>query len=85
MDDAATALAYFENRGFEVRIEERELHADYVARGEPGRASFFVAHQRYYCVDLLRDGAVIAKQYAHGETIEKASQQAERRFASEQA
>jgi len=82
--DDATSLGYFEDRGFEVRIEERDLHAEYMARGEPGRASFFVERQPYYCVDLLRDGVVVAKQYAHGVTAHDALEQAKRRFGSEQ-
>jgi hypothetical protein len=56
-----------------------------MAKGEPGRASFFVEKRRYYCVDLLsRDGRVIAPRYAHPETPEDALVQAKKRYASEQ-
>ena len=33
-------LAYFRDRGYEVRFERRDLHATHMARGEPGQASF---------------------------------------------
>jgi hypothetical protein len=76
---------YFETRGLELRVEERNLHADLMAEGETGRATFYVEGQRYYCVDLCRDGATIARQYGIGETREAALDEARRRFASEQA
>jgi hypothetical protein len=84
IDDADSVIAYFRDHGFDVRIEERNLHAEHIARGEPGRASFFVEHRPYHCIDLVRDGAIVAEQYAQGETIEDALIRARRRFVSEQ-
>lgn len=80
-DDPAT---YLKSLGFDLRIEERDLHAEYMAAGEPGRASFFVEGRTYYCVDLLRDGGVVALRYAQGETVDDALRDARRRFRSEQ-
>ena len=79
-DEGQTDLDYFESRGYEVRIEERDLHAEYMARGEPGRASFFVEGQRYHCVDLLQGGHVVAHQIAHDETRSGALTRAKRWF-----
>ena len=85
MSDDGDVLAYFEDRGFELQIVERDLHAELMARGEPGRASFFAANRSYYCVNLLRGGAIVAERYADGETIEDALTRARRRFGSEQS
>lgn len=84
MDDADDSIAYFGSRGFEVTLDERDLYAELLARGEPGRASFFRQGQTYHCLSLLRDGAVVARDYAHGETREDALREARRRFSSEQ-
>jgi hypothetical protein len=75
---------YFEAHGFEVTIEERDLYGDHMARGDPGRATFYVEGQRYFCVDLCRDGATIARHYGIGETPDAALENAKRRFGSEQ-
>jgi hypothetical protein len=75
---------YFRSRGFEVRIVERDLHSEHMAAGEPGRASFFAEGRRYFCVDLLRNGQVVAPLYAHGETVEAALTRARERYGSEQ-
>jgi len=80
-DDPAT---YFKSLGFDLRIEQRDLHAEYMATGEPGRASFFVEGRRYYCIDLLRDGGIVAPRYSQGETVDDALGRAQRRFRSEQ-
>lgn len=75
---------YFRSKGFGVAVEERDLYAEAITQGTPGRASFFKEGRRYYCVTLLRQGAVVAKDYAHGETPDDALREARRRYASEQ-
>ena len=77
-------LGYFHNRGYEVRFEQRDLHATHMARGEPGTASFFVEGRRYHVVDLVRGGQVIAPAYGVGETREGALARARERYGSEQ-
>ena len=77
-------MTYLKNLGFDVKIEERDLHAEYMAAGEPGRASFFVEGRTYYCVDLLRGGGIVAPRYASGETAQEALERARSRFASEE-
>ena len=67
-DNPEEAVAYLQDLRFEVRIEERDLHAEHMAAGEPGRASFFVAGRTYYCIDLVRNGGVVARRYAYGES-----------------
>ena len=84
-EDADESLTYLQDRGFDVRVEERDLHAEYMARGEPGRASFFVPQRRYSCVDLMRAAGTVARGYAHGKTAEDAIRAARRRLSSEQA
>ena len=76
---------YFRDNGFDLSLEERDLHAEHVIAGEPGRASFFVEGRLYWCVALRRDGRTVARRYAHGETVEAALAEAKRRFGSEQA
>jgi hypothetical protein len=83
-DGADSVIAYFRDRGLDVRIEQRDLHAEHLARDEAGRASFFVKNRSYHCVNLLRDGAIVAEQYAHGETADDALLRARQRFGSEQ-
>ena len=83
-DNSDSELAYFQDRGFEVRLEERDLHAEYMASGEPGRASFFEEHRHYFCVDLLRDGGLVARHYADGVTAADALREAKRRHSTEQ-
>ncbi|MBK6857833.1 MAG: hypothetical protein IPG97_15120 [Microthrixaceae bacterium] len=78
-------LAYFQERGYEVRFEERDLHATHMARGEPGQASFFVEGRKYHVLDLLRDGRVVAPAYGVGESLRSALARARRRYGSEQA
>ena len=75
---------YFRARGYEIQVEERDLHAEYMAAGEPGRASFFAENRRYYCVNLMRSGGIVASNYAHGETLDDALKEARRRYGSEQ-
>ena len=76
---------FFSDLGFGLRIEAHSLHAKYMAKREPGRASFFVEGRTYQCVDLLRgDGTVLAPQYGVGETVEEALARAQSRFLSEQ-
>ena len=82
--DAETPEEFFRSRGFDVQIEERDLHAEYMAAGQPGRASFFAPDQRYACVQLLRDGKVVVRNYAHGKTAAEALNIARRRYGSEQ-
>jgi hypothetical protein len=67
-DGTDGAVAYFTTGGFEVRVEEHDLRAEHIARGEPGRASFFAEGRMYYCVDLVRDGKTVVRQYAHADT-----------------
>ena len=83
-DEDDDPIRYFAVRGYEVRTEERDLHAECLARGEPGRASFYVSGRLYTCVDLLRGGAIVAKHYANGATLERALAEAKRRHGSEQ-
>lgn len=83
-DDSESTIDYFRRRGFDVRIEERDLHADHMARGEPGRAAFYADGRTYFLVDLVRDGETIAPHYADGDTVESALMAAKRRFGSEQ-
>jgi hypothetical protein len=78
-------LAYFRERGYEVRFEQRDLHATHMALGEPGQASFFAEGRQYHVVDLLRGGRVVAPAYGVGETREDAVGGARRRYESEQA
>ena len=75
---------YFEARGFEVRVEERVVHEDLIASGLQGAATFYVAGRRYYCVDLVRGGSVVAPNYGIGATLDEALRGAQRRFGSEQ-
>ena len=82
--NAGIDAEYFATRGFALEVEQRDLHAEHICRGEPGRASFFVEGRRYYCVHLLRDGQVAARGYAHGETAAASMTAARRRFGSEQ-
>lgn len=77
-------LGYFRERGYDVRIEERDLHALHMARGEPGQASFFAEGRSYHVVDLLRSGRVVAPAYGVGETPQEALAGARRRYGSEQ-
>lgn len=84
MDDAKDPVAYFASRGYEVSFEERDLHSELMASGDPGRASFHREGQIYFCVSLLRAGVVIASNYATGETEAEALISARRRFGSEQ-
>jgi hypothetical protein len=81
-DDIADA--YFEDRGFGFRMEGRELHAELIAKGESGRASFFRECATYQCVHLTRGGRVVAPDYAYGETREEALADARRRYRREQ-
>src|SRR3954454_3727819 len=83
-DESDEDLAFFRGRGYEVRFEQRDLHAEHMGRGEPGRATFFAEGHRYYCIDLLRDGRVVAPRYGYGETPEQALLSARRRYESEQ-
>ena len=84
MDEVDDPVAYFESLGLEVAFEERDLHAELMASGAPGRASFCRQGQTYFCVSLLRAGVVIASNYASGESEAEALMKARRRFGSEQ-
>ena len=75
---------YFRERGFDLIVREVDLHAQYMASGEPGRASFFQEGRRYFSIDLVRDGTVVGPDYAHGETVAEAIRRARIRFGSEQ-
>ena len=66
--EADEALRYLTEQGFEVRVERRNLHAEYMSRGEPGKASFYAEGREYFCVDLVRDGAVAWPRVAIGDT-----------------
>ena len=83
-DEGEGDSEYFRERGFDVALSNRDLHAEHLAQGEPGRASYFRAGQNYVCVDLLRNGVVVASNYASGETAEAALVAARRRYGSEQ-
>lgn len=83
-DEDDDPIQYFVVRGYEVRTEERDLHAECLVRGELGRASFYVSGRLYTCVDLLRDGAIVAEHYADGASLERALAEAKRRHGSEQ-
>ena len=76
--------AWFRKKGFDVALSQRELHAEAMAKGEPGKASFFRPNLTYVCVALLRDGQVVASDYASGETEVSALRAARRRYAGEQ-
>lgn len=67
-----------------MAIEELELHAEHVARGEPGKASFYVAGRRYAVVHLVRGGEVLVASYGIGESPDDALRSARRRYRSEQ-
>lgn len=75
---------YFNDLGFQIRVEGRDLHAECLASGEVGRATFFVAGRTYYCVDLLRGDRVVAPSYGYGETVDTALARAKARFESDQ-
>lgn len=80
-DPDESPIEFFHARGLEVRIGEHDLHAEHVARGEPGRASFYAEGQSYFCVDLLRDdGSLFMSDFACGETVEAALDAAQRRY-----
>jgi hypothetical protein len=64
--------------------EERDVHAELVARGQSGAASFYAEGRSYFVVDLLRDGTVVAPRYGIAETAEEALRVARRRYGSEQ-
>lgn len=74
------ARAYLTHQGYEVCVETRDLHAAFMARGEPGRASFYAAGSEYYCVDLVRDGVVAWPEIGVGETEAAALLNAKRWF-----
>ena len=85
MEAEADDAAYFRNLGLDLRIEAHDLHAEHMAAGEPGRASFFAEGREYYCVDLLSgDGRVIAHRYGCGDTAAAALARSRQRFESEQ-
>ena len=80
-DPDDTPIAFFRRRGIGVRIEERDLHAEHMAKGEPGRASFYVEGRNYHCVTLLReDGSVLFEDFARGETADSALLRARSRY-----
>lgn len=58
--DVENPTKYFKDRGLDVRIEEHDLHADFMASTEPDRASLFVEGRSYLCVELLRDATIVA-------------------------
>lgn len=71
-DVISEATQYFADEGYQLKIERRELHAECLARGEPGRPSFFTPGAVYYCVSLERDGVMVWPDIAHGHTLETA-------------
>lgn len=71
-DPAAEMIEFFAGQGYGVRVEQRELHAEHLARGEVGRASFFARGVEYFCVSLERDGVVVWPDVAHGRTFDAA-------------
>lgn len=79
-DEDESIIEFFRSRGYEVRIEERDLHSEHIARGEPGRASFFVEGRHYFCVDLIQDGSVVVQDLGQAETASVALGRARRRF-----
>ena len=83
-EDAETPEEYFPSRGFDVQVEERDLHAEHMVGGEPGRASFFAPNRRYACIHFVREGRVMVRDYAHGETVTEALTRARQRYRSEQ-
>jgi len=58
--DVENPTKYFKDRGLDVRIEEHDFHADFMASTEPDRASLFVEGHIYFCVELLRDATIVA-------------------------
>lgn len=66
--EAEEAIAYLRQQGYEVHLYQRHLHDEYMASGDPGRASFFTAGREYWCVDLVRDGATAWPRAGVGET-----------------
>jgi hypothetical protein len=85
VDEGATeARAYFEERGFEIRLSESELHRASMDAGKPGQASFFKEGRLYWVADLVRGGEVVQQDYSHGETEGEALAAARRRFGREQ-
>jgi hypothetical protein len=78
--DADDARAFLEAQGFEIRVRPQDRHAELMARGEPGQASFYAEGREYYCVDLRSDGAVAWSDFAVGETEDAAVVSAMRRF-----
>ena len=79
MDDpSAEVIRFFADQGYEVKIEQRNLHAEHLARGEGGRASFFAPGVEYFCVSLERDGVVVWPDVAQDRTIEAALASASR-------
>jgi len=85
VDDAENPRKYFRSRGFDVGVEVRDLHAEFIEMGQPGRASFFVKGRQYFCVDLMREGEIVARGYAHSETEDDALVKARSRYGIEQA
>lgn len=83
-DDDESPIDYFSSCGLEVRLEERDLHAEYVASGEPGRATFFVEGRSYVCVSLVSRGGAVWTDYATGESEDAALRAARRRHGTEQ-
>jgi hypothetical protein len=78
--EAEDARRSLEAEGFEVRLRRQDRHAELVARGEPGQASFFTQGREYWCLDLLRNGAVAWEELAVGETEDGALVDAWRRY-----
>jgi hypothetical protein len=73
-------VSFFAERGFVPVLSERDLHAEHLASGEPGRASFYVKGRRYFCVDLMRENVLVAARYSAGESADDALRSAMRRY-----
>ncbi len=67
-DEVAEAVQLLASEGYELRIEERDLHSEYMSHGQPGRASFFKVDALYYCLSLERGGSVVWKDFAQAPT-----------------
>jgi hypothetical protein len=78
--EADEARAYLEAQGYEIHLRRQDRHAELIARGELGHASFYAEGREYYCVDLLSDGAVAWSEFAVGGTEDEAVVNAMRRY-----
>jgi hypothetical protein len=81
-DDVEEAKAFLRDRGFDVRVEERDVHDEFRKHGIPFADT--VSHP--YWADLVRldDPSIVFRNYGSGMSPERAILRARNRYSSEQ-